>query len=716
MELRKLQDGLLNSSNERPFVCIELDEPSSERFLSPKGHLDAHSGNYWFWHDGEANFELAIAPTGGELLFELFTETPSFPNEKELDLPPTAIYGTVRQRRFLGMAILKISELRRIIARQPLSSPVHLPLQGKGSEQKEGKNIKGVDQKRGLLLFQCSFHQRSLPLLQLNNPITTIPKEQFNNNTNNIINQQQQFNNIPQYKKSPTRSPSKKSSIPSLGSLKRRTPKPVQQHYIYNVTEDRLNNNLNNGDNIEKAKQLQQQLENEKQIHYNMRATTATSDEESLMPKQSFDTANAWSSPERQLIEEEQKQQPQNIYNLQIRKTISDSNALLFKYEQNGTNNRKQSAPGTPQTTQREEEKEEILKQQHGEIQNGVNNQSPPQHQNISDNQKRKPSKEVNDPQNANDAYDHLFNGMRAPNAAATAATHPAMEIFRLPAEKETSVTEDADELRRRAKDRERQARGRKERRNFFEQIRARLSGPLRLFPGRQSQRAKSLDDYEQHLEEAAVSMPQSRDQSQQRKASGGGLHEEHIRQQRLIQSAGPSSMATSTANLISSSSRQHNVMSRSHSQSQLVLELIGPEEEGPKYYSIPAEISNEPAVVKLMQSGKKLHILNSHILVASKSRGRVICSVCNKRIGGNFSTRQAYQCRDCRIICHKNCHQQIDWKCENSTSISNLHVEEVDWAEFLRHHQLREFISVGNICDRKKKKYLNLSLTSRIN
>lgn len=93
-------DGLLNSSNERPFVCIELDEPSSERFLSPKGHLDAHSGNYWFWHDGEANFELAIAPTGGELLFELFTETPSSPNEKELDLPPTAIYGTVRQRSF----------------------------------------------------------------------------------------------------------------------------------------------------------------------------------------------------------------------------------------------------------------------------------------------------------------------------------------------------------------------------------------------------------------------------------------------------------------------------------------------------------------------------------------------------------------------------------------------------------------------------------------
>jgi hypothetical protein len=49
------------------------------------------------------------------------------------------------------------------------------------------------------------------------------------------------------------------------------------------------------------------------------------------------------------------------------------------------------------------------------------------------------------------------------------------------------------------------------------------------------------LDEYEQHLEEAAVSVPQSRDQSQQRKASsGGGYHEEeHNKHQRLIQSAG---------------------------------------------------------------------------------------------------------------------------------------------------------------------------------
>ncbi|KAF7630888.1 Phorbol-ester/DAG-type domain-containing protein [Meloidogyne graminicola] len=273
---------------------------------------------------------------------------------------------------------------------------------------------------------------------------------------------------------------------------------------------------------------------------------------------------------------------------------------------------------------------------------NGVNNNENTQQSqpDLSENQKQI-SKELKDQlNNANDEYDHLFNEM---NATATAATHPAMEIFRLPAEKEININDTADELRRKAK------------------------------------------------------APQSRDQSQQRKASSGGFHEEeHNRQQRLINSAGPSSMATSTTNLISS--RQQNILSKGNSQSQLILELIGSEEEGPTYYEIPAEISNEPAVVKLMQSGKKLHIQNSHILVAVKAQGRVICSVCNKRIGGNFSSRQAYQCRDCRIVCHKNCHQQIDWICENISSLSNLHVEEVDWVEFLRHHHLREFISVGNL------------------
>lgn len=82
-----------------------------------------------------------------------------------------------------------------------------------------------------------------------------------------------------------------------------------------------------------------------------------------------------------------------------------------------------------------------------------------------------------------------------------------------------------------------------------------------------------------------------------------------------------------------------------SYAHYQLILELMGPDEEGPRhviihkisfenfkfafsnarYYSIPAEVATEPAVVKLMQSGKKLHVHNAHMLVASKSRGLVL-------------------------------------------------------------------------------------------
>jgi hypothetical protein len=78
-----------------------------------------------------------------------------------------------------------------------------------------------------------------------------------------------------------------------------------------------------------------------------------------------------------------------------------------------------------------------------------------------------------------------------------------------------------------------------------------------------------------------------------------------------------------------------HQTYSQRH-QNQLILELLGTDEEGLRfskhfflnlkffirYYSIPEIISAEPAVVKLLQSGKKLHIFNEHILVASKSRG----------------------------------------------------------------------------------------------
>lgn len=84
---------LVLAADERPFVCIELDEPSAERFLSARAHLDQrqpatdnNANARVFWHQGEANFEFMISPASGELLFEVFSEQED------------NSYNTVRQR------------------------------------------------------------------------------------------------------------------------------------------------------------------------------------------------------------------------------------------------------------------------------------------------------------------------------------------------------------------------------------------------------------------------------------------------------------------------------------------------------------------------------------------------------------------------------------------------------------------------------------------
>jgi hypothetical protein len=69
-----------------------------------------------------------------------------------------------------------------------------------------------------------------------------------------------------------------------------------------------------------------------------------------------------------------------------------------------------------------------------------------------------------------NAPYEHLFNGETTKDGK-----HPAMEIFKMPTTAE--VGKGQDEIERKARERDRQAHGRKHRRNFFEQIRARLSG-----------------------------------------------------------------------------------------------------------------------------------------------------------------------------------------------------------------------------------------------
>uniref|UniRef100_A0A183BX00 N-acetyltransferase domain-containing protein 1 n=1 Tax=Globodera pallida TaxID=36090 RepID=A0A183BX00_GLOPA len=124
-------------------------------------------------------------------------------------------------------------------------------------------------------------------------------------------------------------------------------------------------------------------------------------------------------------------------------------------------------------------------------------------------------------------------------------------------------------------------------------------------------------------MEEVAASTPTSRDQSQTRhiRHRKGSDHFEPMYNQQLfvnIENSIGGSAHQSTSNLMHS---PKNVFE--NGQSQLVLELIGTEEEKPRYYSMPPEVQSEPAVIKLMQSGKKLHIYEGHIFVAVKPRGR---------------------------------------------------------------------------------------------
>ncbi|CAB3399270.1 unnamed protein product [Caenorhabditis bovis] len=207
--------------------------------------------------------------------------------------------------------------------------------------------------------------------------------------------------------------------------------------------------------------------------------------------------------------------------------------------------------------------------------------------------------------------------------------------------------------------------------RSFFGELRDRLSGRR----GRSQKRSKSVDLENQVLEEA-VSLPPSRDPSRTRYAVGNNdtYRETH--------SVGGRSGESSK------SLYQH---------STLILEME--HEKQPKYFLIPPAMLSEPAASRLMRKGKKLHIYNDHTFVAVKIRGcsGANCNVCQQRIRSSFS-KQAYQCRDCKLVCHKTCHYKTDAFCTQST-VSKLQIaKDVDWAHFLSHYQLEEFISTEGL------------------
>ncbi|XP_050530670.1 uncharacterized protein LOC126899654 [Daktulosphaira vitifoliae] len=94
---------------------------------------------------------------------------------------------------------------------------------------------------------------------------------------------------------------------------------------------------------------------------------------------------------------------------------------------------------------------------------------------------------------------------------------------------------------------------------------------------------------------------------------------------------------------------------------STLVLETI--ENNVKKHYLVPFTLASKR---KWKRAGVKLHIFNEHTFVAKHLSSRLACLVCAKyfprRIG-----KQGYECRDCLIKCHKECHVKIPNQCTNS-------------------------------------------------
>lgn len=228
----------------------------------------------------------------------------------------------------------------------------------------------------------------------------------------------------------------------------------------------------------------------------------------------------------------------------------------------------------------------------------------------------------------------------------------------------------DSDEIRL-SRDRRKKLRDgeQSEKRGFFGGLRNRLSSSRR----RSKTRAKS-EELNDELEEA-VSLPPSRDQSQARYSDRP--------------------LSRSNYEEVSVGGKSAESSKSLYQHSTLVLELI--KNGQTRHILIPPSIVNEPAATRLFKRGKKLHIYNEHTFVAVKIKGGTVCNVCHRRIARSF-TKQAYQCRECRLVCHKHCHYKTESYCTAST-VKQLQIsKDIDWSHYLSHYQLEEYISENGV------------------
>ncbi|XP_030388185.1 uncharacterized protein LOC115634446 isoform X19 [Scaptodrosophila lebanonensis] len=140
--------------------------------------------------------------------------------------------------------------------------------------------------------------------------------------------------------------------------------------------------------------------------------------------------------------------------------------------------------------------------------------------------------------------------------------------------------------------------------------------------------------------------------------------HQQQQQQQPLgdLDDRGRSKKQSSAISGFSSASNKTYV----HEASTLVLETI---ENGVKrHFIVPLAIAQRP---RWRRKGTKLHIYNDHTFIAKHlSGGGLQCSICMKSIPRRPG-KQGYECRDCQIICHKQCHIRAPQACPNPTVLS---------------------------------------------
>ncbi|KAL7052012.1 hypothetical protein ACKWTF_004729 [Chironomus riparius] len=114
----------------------------------------------------------------------------------------------------------------------------------------------------------------------------------------------------------------------------------------------------------------------------------------------------------------------------------------------------------------------------------------------------------------------------------------------------------------------------------------------------------------------------------------------------------------------MSNISRMSNISSKTflHEASSLVLEVI---ENGVKrHYLVPMNIAQKP---RWRRKGTKLHIYNDHTFVAKHLPSGLICEICMLSIPFRMG-KQGYECRDCFLKCHKQCHVRTPRLCPKPT------------------------------------------------